>query len=753
MDGEALGWREQAFAAFTQAVTEALIAWDLDGRVRVFNVGAERLYGYAASAIVDHEGPLPLLAGEAGPWPPRTLPAPVSLELIRVRQDGVSVAILAQLVPIRDAAGALVGVAEIGRPAPHPLALARTQQQAAKLHLSAIVESSEDAIISKSLKGIIQSWNRGAERVFGYTAEEAVGRPVTMLIPDDRRDEEEAILSRIRAGERVQHYETVRVRRDGRLIRVSLTVSPVYDVEGRIVGASKIARDITAQRLAEQALADSEERLRTVLEVAPVILFACDTAGRLTLLRGPAVATLGLKSEGLLGRPFTGLSRGPAATFSEYLVRALAGVRGATIIGIAGRLMDVRFLPVTDADGRISGVGGVAIDVTNERKRHEEALRATKWEALSALAGGIAHDFNNVLAAIVGNLGLARIKIDADSEVARFIQESEKAALQARGLTRQLLGLTDRQRPVRHVVDLSGLIESTVRFALGGSNVRADILVVRDLWPVWGDEGQLSQVLNNLVINAQQAMSQGGVLEVLARNVSLAGHESGLAAGDYVRVDCVDHGSGIDQADLARIFDPYFTTKPHGSGLGLTTSARIIRDHGGLIEMVSNPKDGTRARFYLPRFVEQRPPARGPLPLQSKGRILFMDDDEPVRKVAHAMLSYLGYDVCLTADGSAALREYQKGTFDVVILDLTVRDGLGGLATLERLRALNPGVLAIVSSGYSSDPVMADHERYGFAAKVPKPYTPEALDAAIVPLVARARADRLGGQAAPARGA
>ena len=729
-------WRHRAWEVLGQVSAEAMIAWTRDGRVLVWNDGATRFYGYEAREMIGCDArPLLGIPGHT-PWPPADLRGRRALELNRRHKSGTPLAVLAELHPIEDEHGQVIGVAEVGRLAPRTLSMARAQQQAARLHLAAIVESSEDAIVGKSLNGVIQSWNRGAERVFGYRAEEAVGQPVTMLIPPDRCDEEERILAAIRAGERVPPYETIRVRKDGRLIQVSLTISPVYDLLGRVVGASKIARDITAHRAAERALAQAEERLRAVVDAAPVVLFVCDAQGQMTLLKGRALESLGFKAEGLIGRPFLGMPGGAAAGFAAQLARALRGERFTAVLGVAGGLVEIRWLPVLGAEGVIAGAGGVAMDITEQRRAQEEALRASKWELFGTLAGGIAHDFNNVLAAIVGNLALARMKLGPVSEAAAFLLESEKAAMRAQGLTRQLLGFAKGERAARGVVDLAALIESTARFALGGSNVRAHVLIARDLWKVRGDEGQLSQVMNNLVINAQQAMPGGGSVEILARNVSLDGHETALAAGDYVRIDCVDRGVGIDEQDVARIFDPFFTTKAQGSGLGLTTSARIVGEHGGRIDVQSRPGEGTRVRFYLPRPSEEAPASQaGGSVRPPKARILFMDDEEPIRKVTQAMLTHLGYEVCVAADGGAALREYRKKRYDIVILDLTVRDGLGGLATLERLRALDPSVVAIVSSGYSSDPVMADHERYGFVAKVPKPYTPETLDAAITPLL------------------
>lgn len=728
--------REGALAALAAASSDAMIAWSADGRVLVWSGASSRLYGYSAEEAVGRQAADFLTPADRCRWPQGSPASPVSLEMIRVHKDGTLVPVRLQLQPIYSEDGRVVGLAEAGRLQTDARLVSEDGSEAMRLHLSSIVESSEDAIISKSLTGVIQSWNRGAQQIFGYQAEEVVGRPITILIPPDRQDEEVQILARIRAGERVQHFETVRVRKDGRAIQVSLTVSPVFGQGGRIMGASKIARDVTAMRRAQRELSDTQERLQAVVQAAAVVLFAFDGKGCLTFLEGRALSALGLKSEALLGCCFLGITTGGAARFSEYLACALRGERCVMTLGMGGRFMEIRWFPVRDVRQEVVGASGVAVDITEQRRAQEDAFRTSKWDSMSALAGGIAHDFNNMLAAIVGNLALARMKLPGGSEVTAFIEESEKAALQARGLTQQLLSFAKGGSVVKRPVDIGTLVESTVRFALGGANVRAHVLLARDLWKVLGDEGQLAQVMNNLTINAQQAMPQGGVVEVLARNVSLHGHENALPPGDYVQIDCVDQGAGIETYDLTRVFEPFFTTKPQGTGLGLTTSSRIVGEHGGLIQMESARGQGTRARLYLPRFIEQRTDEAPPGPPRvTKARVLFMDDEEPIRKVAQAMLGYLGYDVCVARDGAAALSEYQRGHFDVVILDLTVRDGLGGLATLERLRSIDPGVVAIVSSGYSSDPVMADHERYGFVAKVPKPYTPEALDAAIAPLV------------------
>ncbi len=731
------GQREGVLEALIQASSEALIAWSDEGRVIAWSRGASRLYGYSREAALglswgDLQAPF---NGHPVPWPYSGASRPATLEITRLKASGGGVFVRAHLTPIAGSGG----MAEVGRPLSRTLAFDRGGRESARRHLAAIIDSSDDAIVSKTLEGIVQSWNLAAERIFGYRADEIIGRSITTIIPPERYNEETEILTRIGAGERIAHYETIRMRKDGSRLPVSLSISPIYDAAGRVVGASKIARDIGPVQRAARALRDAQDRLRMVVDSAPVIVFALDAGGRLTLLEGRALKDLGFKREGLLGMSFLGIDRGPAAGFSECVMRALANEPCTASMAVGGRLLEFHWFPVYDDTGAVAGVSGLAVDIGERRARQDEALTASKWRALGVLAGGIAHDFNNMLAAIVGNLALARTRLAADPEGLAFLEESEKAALRARGLSQQLLGFVKEGRAHKRDLDMAALVESAVAFALGGANVRAHVLIARDLWRVHGDEGQLHQVINNIVLNAQQAMPAGGVLEVLGRNVTLHGHEGALRGGDYVQLDFVDQGCGIESEDLASIFEPFFTTKPNGSGLGLATSQRIIGDHGGGITIESRGGEGTRVRLYLPRHMPGREAAHSGLASAPvKGRILFMDDEEAIRKVARAMLTYLGYEVRLVEEGMAAVRAYQRARYDVVILDLTVRDGLGGLATLERLRALDPEVVAVVSSGYSGDPVMADHARYGFVAKIPKPYTPEALEAVLAPLVARA---------------
>ncbi|MBK8476581.1 MAG: response regulator [Opitutaceae bacterium] len=371
-------------------------------------------------------------------------------------------------------------------------------------------------------------------------------------------------------------------------------------------------------------------------------------------------------------------------------------------------------------------------DTTERERLEQELLRASKLESVGLLAGGIAHDFNNILTAVMGNLTLALLDVEPQGEMGRILREAEGAALRARDLTQQLLTFAKGGDPVRAAVHLPAMMEEVTRFALHGSRVKAEFDLAANLWPADADKGQISRVVQNLVINAVQAMPAGGVVRLLARNERLHGLDRPpLLPGNYVHIAVSDTGVGIKGEHLDRIFEPYFTTKQTGSGLGLATVYSIVRKHKGLIQVESELGRGTTFHVRLPAAAAAEPEAAAAgvvaVGAPVRGRILFMDDEAPIRKLATAMLRRLGCEVELAADGQAMVDAYCSAReagrpFDAVVMDLTVPGGMGGLEALERLRALDPDVQAIVSSGYSSDPVLANYRSYGFSGRVAKPY-------------------------------
>jgi CheY-like chemotaxis protein len=360
-------------------------------------------------------------------------------------------------------------------------------------------------------------------------------------------------------------------------------------------------------------------------------------------------------------------------------------------------------------------------------------LKIQKLESLELLAGGIAHDFNNILTGILGNISLAKAWVDPGDRLFERLNEAEKGSLRARDLALQLLTFAKGGSPIKTVASITCLMEQSIHFALRGSNARSQFFFKEGLWPVEIDEGQISQVFQNLVINAQQAMPEGGAIQIDAENLTVASDQEKyppFKKGNYVKISIKDHGIGIPKDNLSKIFDPYFTTKQKGSGLGLAISHSIIQKHEGYLTVESEPGTGTTFFIYLPASSKELNPRKKEEDdlVMGRGRILMMDDDETVLDMAEKMFRHLGYEVDLSCSGTAALLRYRQArdsgqAYDAVLTDFTVPGDIGGLEVLRKLREMDPRVKVIVSSGYSNDPVMANFKTIGFSGVIMKPYT------------------------------
>ncbi|MGO9568167.1 MAG: ATP-binding protein [Desulfomonilaceae bacterium] len=378
-------------------------------------------------------------------------------------------------------------------------------------------------------------------------------------------------------------------------------------------------------------------------------------------------------------------------------------------------------------------------EIVERQRAEEELLKVAKLESIGVLAGGIAHDFNSILTAIQGNISLAKLASKPRDKVYKWLAEADKASTRAKDLTQQLLTFSRGGEPVKKDCDIAGIVKESCEFALRGSSVRCEFSIPEHVWTVNADEGQISQVVSNLVINAHQAMPQGGIIDVRVGH-SEVGPEQGLPipAGDYVRISIEDHGCGIPEENLLKIFDPYFTTKKKGSGLGLATSYSIIKKHDGLIAVDSAPGLGATFDVYLPRSYDEvaATEALKRKLVTGSAKILLMDDEQTIGELAKEMLSMLGYRVDVANEGSKAVELYWKARkvsdpYDLLILDLTVPGGMGGKEVIEILGKSDPQIRAIVSSGYSNDPIMANHRKHGFTGVVSKPYTVQELSGAV----------------------
>jgi nitrogen-specific signal transduction histidine kinase/ActR/RegA family two-component response regulator len=375
-------------------------------------------------------------------------------------------------------------------------------------------------------------------------------------------------------------------------------------------------------------------------------------------------------------------------------------------------------------------------DITEKHLLEEERLKTQKLESIGTLAGGIAHDFNNMLQGIFGYISMAKMTLDQKKKSLAMLEQAEKALHQSVNLTTQLLTFSKGGKPAKKNLSLLPVIENAARFALSGSRSEYRISSAPDLRRVEADEGQLGQVIQNIVLNADQAMPLGGCVEIAAQNVSAsdASLPRSIAGKDHVLITIQDSGVGIPEQYLGKIFDPYFTTKEKGSGLGLATSYSIIRNHRGLIDVRSEVGKGTDLFLYLPAseaVAEESPGAAVPGKTRTC-RVLVMDDEKVVREVAGEILRALGHEAAFSENGEAALTMYREAMasakpFDVVILDLTIRGGMGGLETLGKLLELDPGAKAVVSSGYSDDTALSKYREHGFRAFLKKPYNVKEL--------------------------
>jgi two-component system cell cycle sensor histidine kinase/response regulator CckA len=493
----------------------------------------------------------------------------------------------------------------------------------------------------------------------------------------------------------------------------------------------------------EHNLRQSEKWLSTTLRCVGDAVITTDTQGNVTFLNPIAEALTGWRQDEAVGRDISEVfhivdeatrvaPENPATKAMCDSAVVHLGEHHLLLVTKDGatRAIDDSAAPLTNDQGHIIGSVLIFHDVTDRRQRQAELLKTRKLEALGTMAGGIAHTFNNILMTIVGRLSLAKLLTPPDTPLFRHLVEAEQAAQRATGVTRQWLTFAKGGAPVKQSTALHRLLQETTSRALEGYKVQPIFSLADDLWSVDIDRGQIRQAIYNIVLNAAQAMPGGGTLQVQAHNVVVdTTHRLPLPEGPYIGITLTDQGGGIPPQHVDKILDPYFTTKQHHSGLGLTVAYAIVTQHQGSLVVDSTVGVGTTVQVYLPALSSSSVPdddlAGSPQTHQSK--ILVMDDEDAIRRLVTEMLRRLGYEAVCAQDGAEALDLYRRAKqagqpFTAVLMDLNVPHGMGGKEAMASLRDLDPAVKAIVSSGYSNDPVMADFRRYGFSGMIAKPY-------------------------------
>ena len=610
-----------------------------------------------------------------------------------------------------------------------------------------LFENSTDLIQVLGADSSILYVNRAWLETLGYRQDEISSLSIFDVLHPECEDCGPEFKSVV-CGSREGRLETTLITKKGEKIIAEGNVSAIVE-NGVFVGTRGIFRDITERKRAETLIAAEREQLAVTLRSIGDGVITTDIHGNVVLINKVADRLTGWRQEDARGKAIAEVFHIVDEKTGEPRVcpvdRALKSGMVCELEGDAiliardnsRRLITDSVAPILNKESEIVGTVLVFRDITEKKKLEERIIKSEKIESLGVLAGGIAHDFNNLLNAIIGNIDIGRKFSAPGSEVQRSLTRAEKASAKAKELTQQLLTFAKGGAPIKKLASISDLIRDTADFGTRGSNVSCEFSLPDDLWNAEIDEGQISQVIGNLVINAVQAMPEGGTIRISARNAGInpQGFQD-LKKGNYVQITVQDHGKGIPKEDISRIFEPYFTTKDTGTGLGLATTYSIIKKHEGAIDVESTVGGGTAFYLYLPASFGSAQTIEQPIPAHSDekafGRILLMDDDEIVRETGGVLLGLLGYDVDFAADGNRALEMYRKARvadkpYDVVIMDLTIRGGKGGKETIKDLLAIDPAAKAVVSSGYSNDAILSNYKQNGFAGIIIKPYTMDEL--------------------------
>ena len=757
---------ELALARLKQAIDasgEAVFMTDRSGIITYVNPSFTSLYGYTAEEIIGRETPRVLKSGLMSDeayhrfWKTISSGQEVRGEFVNKCKDGRLVEIDGSASPVIDEHKNIVSYLGIQR----DISQRRQSEKAlreSEARLRTIIDAEPECVKVLSLTGEVLEMNRaGLAMLEAETLEELRQKPIAdYVLPSHRQSFVKYFYDTLRGTTgRTLEFEVVGLKGTHRWLETNAV--PLLDEHQQARAVLGITRDITLRKRAEEALANERSLLRTVIDNIPDPIYVKDLEGRKTVANRAEARFCGKDTvEEILGRTDLELYPSDIAEHTreeeQRLLRSETGLmnyEGRLVLSDGSeRWMIGSKIALKDTRGNPIGILGVSHDITERKRMEEERQRldqqiqqSQRLESLGLLAGGIAHDFNNLLSGIFGYVELAKKNVDTGQpeKASERLTKALNVFARASDLSRQLITFSKGGAPAKTAGDIGRTLSETVQFALSGSNVKGKYSIAGDLWPCSYDPNQISQVVDNIVINAKHAMPNGGLLEISASNAIIeTGSGVALANGHYIKISIEDHGIGIPKEYLPKIFDPFFTTKHSGSGLGLATCWSIVKRHDGTIIVESEPGKGSVFHVYLPAAHDQisTTDRASSATFVGQGRVLVMDDEEHIREVLEEMLTDLGYTVETASHGAEAIEMYKRATasgkpFDIVMVDLTIPGGMGGKETLARLVELEKDVCVIASSGYSEDPVISAPRDFGFASSIRKPYRKTELVEAI----------------------
>ena len=601
-------------------------------------------------------------------------------------------------------------------------------------HYRLLIENTSDIISILATDGTILFKSNSVEKNLGYRQRDLVGEnEIDLIHPGDKELFTLALATHHQTVAHQKPFEMRYLHSNGAVCYFENRLATITDSNGSIMWHIWYSRDITERIIKEKALREQEEKYRALFEGSSDAIVIISPEKKIADCNIAALMMFKTNKKEIINKTLSKIFTAETLSVFESCMNISNGAKKIieTMCATTGNhqfpcLIMSRQVQISGQKHKMLTIR----DTTMQKKAQEDLLKAQKIESLGILAGGIAHDFNNLLTPVSGNISLAKKSLRVDSKNHKLLGEAEKAVDRARQLTQQLLSFSKGESPVQKNTSIQNVLLDTTSFVLRGSKVRCTCEINRDLWLAKIDEGSISQIIHNLTINAMQAMPSGGNFLVEASNYRTDDTTLlPLEPGDYIKIKLSDEGCGISKNDLNKIFDPYYSSKNDGHGLGLTVVYSILQRHKGHITVQSEENSGTTFEIYLPASTAPLPDEKeAPQePLHVNGKILFMEDDRHIQKVTGEMLTSFGCDVHIAENGDDAIRLFKAAgkkrvPFDMIILDLTIPGGMGGQDVLKEIRKINDSITAIVTSGYTNDEVITNYKNYGFSGVLVKPY-------------------------------